>query len=144
MILRPNMEEDFRNCKSIKGIDTFNNSITTYIICWMFSGDISVWLPSTSLSKPYIGALKGHSSIVESAKFLTNFPIVLSIDKKYCVRASSVEKMECLQTWRISESSCPKIFVFKSIPYVAFYNKLLQYYKIQREEDLSYFNAKKN
>ena len=98
----------------------------------MFSNDISVWLPSSSISKPYIGALRGHAGIVEEAKFLINFPIVISIDNKNSVRVSNIEKMQCLQIWRVEENFSPKIFVLKSAPYLIFYDKLLFYYKIQR------------
>ena len=110
----------------------------------MFTHDISVWLPSSSLSKPYIGALKGHAGIVEDAKFLANFPIVVSIDNKNTVRVSSLEKMQCLQVWKVEDSFCPKIHIFRSIPYLALYDKLISYYKIQKEDDFHYFNSKKN
>lgn len=63
--LNPIKEDDFVECKSIKGFEVYNLKQVSYIICWMFSTEISVWLPSSSLTKPYIGKLKGHVGIVQ-------------------------------------------------------------------------------
>jgi hypothetical protein len=95
----------------------------------MFSPDISVWLPSSSLTKPYVGKLKGHAGIVQQAKFLYNFPIVVSIDNKFSVRAWNVAKMQCIQTWKVEQSINLKMHILKSLPYILFYDRLIDFYK---------------
>lgn len=62
--LSPCKEEPFTKCRSIKGIDVYNGDNTTYLLCWMFTSEISVWMPSSSLGKPFVGVLKGHIGIV--------------------------------------------------------------------------------
>ena len=74
---------------------------------------------------------------------MANFPIVISIDNKNSVRVSSLEKMQCLQVWKLEDNFHPRIFIFKSIPYVALYDKLIHYYKIHREQDFQIVNNRK-
>lgn len=87
----------------------------------MFSSEISVWLPSSSLSKPYLGKLKGHIGIIEEAKFLHSTPLAISIDNKHSVRVWDVSKLQCLQTWRQESSPYLRIQALQSSPYVLFY-----------------------
>lgn len=63
------------------------------MLCWVFTNEISVWLPSASLSKPYLGKLKGHAGIVEDVKCFKNFPYALSIDNKTSVRLWNIRKL---------------------------------------------------
>lgn len=98
--LFPAKEESFHRCKSIKGIEVYTKESISYILCWAFSTDISVWLVSSSLTKPFSGILKGHLSIVEEVTFLSNYPVAISIDAKCSVRVWDVAKKTCMQTWK--------------------------------------------
>ena len=95
----------------------------------MYTTEISVWLPSSSITKPYIGKLVGHMGIVQEAKFLANFPIVVSIDNKCSIRVWDVSKMQCIQSWKMDSTTNLKIFTLRSAPYVLLYDKLIHYYK---------------
>jgi WD40 repeat protein len=91
--LNPCREEDFLGCKSLQGFEVFDDVANSYIVCWLFSPEISVWLPSSSLGQPYVGKLKGHTGIVQEVQFLTNFPIAISTDSKNAVRVWNVSKL---------------------------------------------------
>lgn len=49
-----------------------------------------LWLPSTSVSKPYIGKLTGHPGIVEWAEFNKHQEILVSIDNRRIVKIWNV------------------------------------------------------
>jgi hypothetical protein len=80
--------------KGVKGIDTLNVGIQSYFCSWTFTTEIMLWLPSTSVSKPYIGKLHGHSGIVESCEFVKgqhcSKELVVSIDNKKLIKIWSV------------------------------------------------------
>ena len=48
----------------VKGVDVLNIGIQSYFCSWTFTTEIMLWLPSSSISKPYIGKLQGHSGII--------------------------------------------------------------------------------
>ena len=71
---------------------TCNRGSFNYICTWMFTTQIFVWLPSLSLSKPYVGELMGHLGIVTDCTFAWRGELV-SIDDKRNVRVWNLQKL---------------------------------------------------
>lgn len=110
----------------------------------MFTSEISVWMPSSSLGKPFVGVLKGHIGIVEEVSFLVNFPIAVSIDSKCCVRVWDVPKRHCLQSWKYESGGLTTKFMgLKSAPFFIFYDKFVEFFRVARERDLIILNQKR-
>lgn len=114
--------------KGVKGIDTLNVGIQSYFCSWTFTTEIMLWLPSASVSKPYVGKLHGHSGIVESCEFIKpqHCPkeLLISIDTKKAMKIWNVERLECLQSVLHEGNGC-KIKCLNSRPVVMCYDKII-------------------
>ena len=55
--------------KGVRGIASFNRGKVSIICSWTFSTNIYVWLPSLSLSKPFLGELHGHTGLIDACRF---------------------------------------------------------------------------
>lgn len=102
----------------------------------MFTNEIYIWLPSLSLSKPYVGELTGHLGIVEDCKFLPHGELV-SIDNKSNVKIWNVYALTCLNNFSIEDSNA-SIFLLQGKSYLIFYHKLLHFYHVRNYHKLDH------
>lgn len=86
--------------ESAKGVRKFCYSevLGGILLTVIFERDITVWSPDTSLSKAYVGKLRGHSSIVQDVKFIPQTLIAISVDEKFSFRIWDVRKLEIIQS----------------------------------------------
>jgi hypothetical protein len=84
------MSKTTTRSQGIKGIDTLNIGMQSFFCSWNFTTDIMLWLPSASVSKPYIGKLTGHPGIVEWCEFTKHSEILISIDNRKMIKIWSI------------------------------------------------------
>lgn len=51
--------------------------------------------------------------------------------------------MQCIQSWKMESITHPKITILRSMPYVLFYDKLIEFYKSTKEISFRDFNTQK-
>lgn len=82
--------------RGIKGL-CYSYEFGGLLLSYGFENYINVWCPEVSLSRPHVGKLEGHSSIVIHCKFLQGSPNAISIDEKSNIRVWDVRSLASIQ-----------------------------------------------
>ncbi|EGR28930.1 hypothetical protein IMG5_166500 [Ichthyophthirius multifiliis] len=84
---------------SIRGVLglTYSCHYGSNLLSYGFDYHINIWCPEVSITRPFIGKLEGHSSLVQICKFMDFSPNVISVDDKCNVRIWDIRGMNTIQ-----------------------------------------------